>query len=658
MRKACWWIPLLVVAGCGGSPSPAAQPTAVVAEPAPPAASSEPAQEQPPAAEAVDEGRGYSARALFENVSAFGSSFSADESKVLLTSDESGVFNVYEQPVAGGEPTRLTDSTTNAISGVAYFPADDRILFASDQGGNERVHVFVRELDGTTRDLTPGDEVKASFLGFAADDKSMFIATNERDPRFFDLYRYALDGDYARERLVENTYEWQLSAVSRDGRWVAFTKSVSNDDSDIYVLDRNKRRAKPRRVSVGKAPALEGVFTFTPDSKTLVYGTDGEGEFTQAVAYDLRRNKRRVLAKSEWDVSNVFYSKKGTYRVVTTNEDARTVVTVTETKTDKIVQLADLPAGDVTRVFFSPSDAKMALHLSSDRSPVNVHVVDLASGEHTQLTNTLNPAIDPAKLVDGEVVRFKSFDGLDIPSLLYRPQVASADSKVPAMLLIHGGPGGQSRLGYRALVQHLVSNGYAVFAVNNRGSSGYGKTFYHLDDRKHGDVDLKDCVWGKKYLQGLDWIDGERIGIMGGSYGGYMVLAALAFTPEEFAVGIDIFGVSNWLRTLASIPPWWASFRESLYAEIGDPDKEAERLRGNSPLFHADKITKPLLVVQGANDPRVLKVESDEIVEAVKKNGVPVEYVVFPDEGHGFRKRENRITASEAYLRFLDEHLR
>jgi dipeptidyl aminopeptidase/acylaminoacyl peptidase len=178
-----------------------------------------------------------------------------------------------------------------------------------------------------------------------------------------------------------------------------------------------------------------------------------------------------------------------------------------------------------------------------------------------------------------------------------------------------------------------------------------------MDDKKHGDVDLKDCVWGRKYLESLDWVDAKRIGIIGGSYGGFMVVAALAFTPEAFDVGIDIFGVTNWLRTLKNIPPWWESFRKSLYAEMGDPAKEEERLRAISPLFHAKNIVRPLLVIQGANDPRVLKAESDEIVAAAKKNGVPVEYVVFPDEGHGFLKKENRIKASESYLQFLKKHL-
>lgn len=205
--------------------------------------------------------------------------------------------------------------------------------------------------------------------------------------------------------------------------------------------------------------------------------------------------------------------------------------------------------------------------------------------------------------------------------------------------------------------QHLINHGYAVFAVNNRGSSGYGKTFFHLDDKNHGENDLQDIIYGKNYLQSLDWIDADKIGIMGGSYGGYMTAAALAFEPEEFKVGIDIFGVTNWVRTLNSIPPWWESFKKALYDEMGDPATDAERHRAISPLFHAQNITKPLMVIQGANDPRVLKIESDELVEKVKQNGVPVEYVVFDDEGHGFSKKTNRITASEAYVDFLNTYL-
>jgi dipeptidyl aminopeptidase/acylaminoacyl peptidase len=206
-------------------------------------------------------------------------------------------------------------------------------------------------------------------------------------------------------------------------------------------------------------------------------------------------------------------------------------------------------------------------------------------------------------------------------------------------------------------VQYLVNHGYAVYSINNRGSSGYGKTFFKMDDRKHGEGDLDDCVASKKMLAETGWVDAGRIGILGGSYGGYMVLAALAFRPQEFAVGVDIFGVSNWVRTLESIPSWWEAQRQALYLEMGDPATDGEYLRRISPLFHARGIHRPLLVLQGKNDPRVLQVESDEIVAAVKANGVPVEYIVFPDEGHGFRNKKNQLAGYKAILDFCDKHL-
>jgi dipeptidyl aminopeptidase/acylaminoacyl peptidase len=247
---------------------------------------------------------------------------------------------------------------------------------------------------------------------------------------------------------------------------------------------------------------------------------------------------------------------------------------------------------------------------------------------------------------------------MEIPSILYKPQQADAGHKAPAIVLVHGGPGGQTRTSYSALSQFLANHGYVVLGVNNRGSSGYGKTFYAADDLKHGREPLWDCVEAKKYLAALGYVDERKIGIMGGSYGGYMVLAALAFKPEEFAVGVDLFGVSNWLRTLESIPPYWESIRKGLYKEMGDPATDKENLRAISPLFHTDQIRKPLIVLQGKNDPRVIKPESDEIVEAVKKNNGIVEYVVFDNEGHGFTKKANEIRGYKAVLDFLDKYLK
>jgi len=347
------------------------------------------------------------------------------------------------------------------------------------------------------------------------------------------------------------------------------------------------------------------------------------------------------------------------YKVIAVNADGKNELKIVSNETGKEVSFPDIPDGDVTAVSISPNEELMRLTVGSSKATSNIYAYNFDSKEIKKLINTLNPEINPDDLVSAEVVRFKSFDDLEIPAIWYKPLNASSDNKVPALIWVHGGPGGQTRVGYFALIQFLVNHGYAILAVNNRGSSGYGKSFYKMDDLNHGEKDLADCIYGKKYLQTLDYIDSEKIGIIGGSYGGYMTMAAMTFHPDEFKAGVDIFGVTNWLRTLKSIPPYWESFREALYKELGNPfSSDSVRLYNISPLFHAAKIKNPVMVLQGANDPRVLKVESDEIVEAMKKNNVPVEYVVFPDEGHGFVKKENEIKGYGAIVTFLDKYLK
>ncbi len=598
----------------------------------------------------------YDATTFFETTAITGASFSHDEERILISTDATGVFNAFSQPFDGGGPQQLTRSESDSVFAVSWFPYDDRFLYTADQGGNELNHLYVRENDGAVRDLTPGDRLKAMFRGWSGDRKSFWVLTNERDPRYFDLYRYQVDG-YERELVMKNDGGWMPGSVSRDGRWVSLDKPRTNADSDIYIWDAQAPDKAPIHITGHDGNARHFSVTFSPDSTRFYYATDSRGEFQQVWAYDLGTQEHLAAVEADWDVVFFSLSETGRYRVTGINQDARTVVAILDTETGEELQVPDLPPGDVSRVVFSRSESRMAFYLSSDSSPPNLHVLLLDDLRARRLTSSLNQAISPEHLVDSEVVRYPSFDGLEIPSLLYKPKTASEASPAPALVWVHGGPGGQNRKGYSPTIQHLVNHGFAVLAVNNRGSSGYGKTFYHLDDRRHGDVDLKDCVWARRFLSSLDWVDSSKVGIIGGSYGGYMVAAALAFEPEAFDIGINIFGVTNWLRTLRSIPPWWEAQKESLYAEMGDPATDEQRLRAMSPLFHAGNIVKPLLVVQGANDPRVLQVESDELVEAVRKTGVPVEYVLFPDEGHGFRKKANRVAASDAYVEFLDLHL-
>tara|TARA_R110002167_G_scaffold6962_10_gene32862 strand:+ start:1470 stop:3380 length:1911 start_codon:yes stop_codon:yes gene_type:complete len=619
-----------------------------------------PAQAQPAAVTARATSQTYSAAQFYETTSygmasPAGLAFSPDGRTLLISSDASGVFNAYALPIDGGTAVPLSSSTGSATFAESYFPRDGRVLLTADGGGDELTHVFVRELDGSVRDLTPGDAVKADLMGFSADGTTFWVTSNARDPEVFDLLAY--DASTYESRLILENPGMIISAVSPDGRWVALSKPVTSADSDIYLADLQSG-GEPVLITPHTGNVAYDSFDFKRDSKSLIIASNESGEWTQAWTYDLATGERTPLIQADWDVSYVSYSPSGRYRVSALNADASTELTILDTTTGRPFRLTGMPDGDVGSVRFNADETRMAFTVASDTSPSDVFVADLTTGQTRRLTHALNPAINEADLVEATIIRYTGEGGVQVPGVLYRPHGADAAHPVPAIVLVHGGPGGQSRRGYSAMIQHLVNNGYAVLAANNRGSSGYGKTFFHLDDKAHGEADLRDIVAGGQWLRDQDWVADDQVAVMGGSYGGYMTAAALAFHPDAFEAGINIFGVTNWVRTLQSIPAWWGAERDALFDEMGDPATDAERHRAISPLFHTENIRRPMLVVQGANDPRVLQVESDELVAAVRAHGVPVEYVLFPDEGHGFRRRDNRITAQEAYLTFLNRYVR
>ena len=597
----------------------------------------------------------YTIEQFMATTSISGASFSNDEKNILFTSNESGIFNAYTMPVGGGKPVPLTKSATDSVYAIGYFRNDDRVLFTRDQGGNEQNHVYVRELDGSEKDLTPGEKLTARFAGWEEDGNAFYVQSNERNPKFFDIYRYDAK-TYARTLVYQNESGMFPGEISRDGKWLALEKINTTSDADIYLYNFASKELK--HITPHKGSAKFSAESFDPASKKLFFSSNESGEFTTLSTYDLATGAVTVRDKADWDIVGTGFSRDGRFRTIVINEDGSTVLRIVDAATDKPLILPKVPGGEMRGAVFSKSSKLLAFYVNGDRSPNNLFVYDFGTKQVKQLTQSLNKEIDPTDLVEAEVVRFKSFDGTVVPSIFYKPKGASAANKVPAVVYVHGGPGGQTRRGYSAQIQYLVNNGYAVLGINNRGSSGYGKTFFMADDRKHGREPLWDCVEAKTYLASLGYIDHERIGIMGGSYGGYMTLAAMAFRPEAFKVGIDIFGVSNWIRTLESIPPYWEAQRTALYGEIGDPVKDKEFLTATSPLFHAANIVKPLMVIQGKNDPRVIKPESDEIVEAVKKNNVPVDYVVFDDEGHGFSKKKNQAVASAKMVEFLDKYLK
>lgn len=600
--------------------------------------------------------KSYTVAQFLKTVSVLPAGISHDNQSVLFTSDSNGVPNVYRVPFSGGDPVALTQSKDSTYA-ISWFPRDERFLYRRDSGGNELYHVYVGSPDGNQKDLTPGEKHRALFVGWSRDKQYFYVSTNERDPKFMDVYRYTTDG-YRRELIYRNPGGYELEGISPSGAWVVLSKAETTINNDLYLADVIGKSA-PKIFTKHEGNASYSLQDFSFDEKTVFYSSNEDQEFTNVRGYVIPQDASTVVASNPWDIVSYEFSESGKYRLMASNEDADTVLSVEDTATRTPVALnIDKSQGTLVGLQFSPDESRALLTMSSDRSPRNLVAYEFATGESRALTQTLNPEVDPEDLVESSIVRFKASDGLEIPGPLWIPHQASADTPAPALVYVHGGPGGQTRRGYNSTIQYLVNQGYVVFGINNRGSSGYGKTFFAADDQKHGKEPLQDCVDAKAYLASLPEVDKERIGIMGGSYGGYMTLAALAFHPDVFDVGVDIFGVANWLRTLQSIPSWWEAQRNALYAELGDPEKQEDMLREISPLFHTQKIKKPLLVIQGANDPRVLKVESDEIVEQVRKNGGVAEYVVFSDEGHGFSKKENQIKSLEAIGDFLNRYLK
>jgi dipeptidyl aminopeptidase/acylaminoacyl peptidase len=596
----------------------------------------------------------YTIEQFMDNEAVSGGSFARDNSSLLVSSNRSGIYNVYTIPTKGGEMTAITKSDSTSITAQSYFPNDNRMILNADGNGDEIDHLFVREIDGTIKDITPEKGAKANFYGWSEDDKYLYFGSNKRNPKYFDAYKMSID-DYTSEMIYKDDSGLSFSGMSDDENYFALSKSLNTNDNDLFLYNVTTKET----TKVNKNQSSNSSEAFSKDNSTFYYTTDDGSEFAYLMSYNLETQKKKKVLEKSWDILGAGFTSQGTYMVVYVNNDGKNAIDVLDAKTMQPIKLPDFGGKSITSVKFNDDESWMRMYVGGSNSPSDLYSYNLVTKEQHKLTNVLNDEINADHLVTAKVVRYKSFDGTIIPAIYYLPQQASTDNKVPAMVWVHGGPGGQTRQGFSSLIQYLVNHGYAVLAVNNRGSSGYGKTFYQMDDLNHGEKDLQDCVEGKNWLATQSEIDGDKIGIIGGSYGGYMTMAALTYTPEEFDVGVNLFGVTNWMRTLKSIPPYWESFRESLYLELGDPfSADSTRLKRISPLFHTDKVTKPLIVLQGAQDPRVLQVESDEIVAGVRKNGVPVEYVLFEDEGHGFVKKKNQIESYRRILKFLNKYLK
>ncbi len=598
----------------------------------------------------------YTANQLFNNKAIGGGAFNADESKVLVHANNTGIFNLYEINIADTAMNPLTHSTKESFFSVDYLPGTAKYLYTADQGGNENDHIYLQAPgDSVAKDVTPWPASTSSVYGWSDDKKSLFVTSNKRNQSYFDLWKMDTTS-WTATMFYQNDSGYNPGLVSHNERYVALTKSITTDKNELYLYDRNTKALK--KIS-NDSESTWNPTGFERNDSIFYYITNDGNEFSYVVKYNLNTGASAKYFSDDWDVNYMSISEKEKYHTIFINADGKNKVLLFDHATNKPVDFPEIKDADVKSVNISPTEKNMLLTVGSSRSPDNLYSYNFETKALKQLTQTLNSEVDANDLVSAEVIRFKSFDGKEIPAIYYKPLTASKDNKVPALLWIHGGPGGQSRIGFSNSIQHLVNQGYAVLAVNNRGSSGYGKTFYKMDNKDHSNGDLKDCIWAKKWLQQQNYIDSAKIGIEGGSYGGCMVLGALAFYPDEFKVGVDLFGVANWPRTLKSIPPYWESFRKALYEELGDPfTADSVRLKNISPLYNYEKIKKPLIVFQGMNDVRVLPVESEEIVAGVKKNNVPVEYITYADEGHGFAKKENQITTSNKTVEFLNKYLK
>jgi dipeptidyl aminopeptidase/acylaminoacyl peptidase len=596
----------------------------------------------------------YTIEQFMDNEAVSGGSFSYNNSKLLISSNRSGIYNVYTVPANGGSYSPITASDSTSYFAESFFPNDDRMLLSADGNGDEINHLFLRDTTGTITDLTPEKGAKSEFYGWAEDGKTFYFGSNKMNPKFFDLYEMDLT-NFSSKMIYQNNDGLNFSGISNDKNHIALVQSLNTNDSDLYIYNVKTRE----KTKINENQSGNAAQDFSNDSASLYYTTDNSAEFSYLMKYDLNTKEKTSVLQKQWDISGAEFTASGTYMVVYINNDGKNDIEVIDVKSNNPIDLPDFGEKSITSVGFSHDEKWMRMYVGGSNTPSDLYTYNFEKTEQHQITNVLNDDIHPEDLVTAKVIRYKSFDGVEIPAIYYLPHQATKDTKVPAMVWVHGGPGGQTRQGFNSFLQYMVNHGYAVLAVNNRGSSGYGKTFYQMDDLNHGEKDLQDCVEGKNWLATQPEIDGDKIGIIGGSYGGYMTMAALTYTPEEFDVGVNLFGVTNWIRTLKSIPPYWESMRKSLYLELGDPfTADSVRLKRISPLFHTDKVTKPLIVLQGSQDPRVLQVESDEIVAGVRKNGVPVEYVLFEDEGHGFVKKENQIEAYSRVVQFLDKYLK
>ena len=587
-----------------------------------------------------------------------GLAFTHDGEHVLFVSNLSGQFNLWRVPAEGGWPDQLSAFTDDTVRLMGVSSRDGTVAFCADHDGDEFHQIYLLEPGGGWPEkITDAPDVQHYVGGdcFSPDGTKLAFAANARTPTDMEVWIRDLDTGEIQSLFGEGKYSFP-AGWSPDGTKLVALDFRNNSDSTLHLID----------LESGEAPEVtpheeDGLYLPGPwaaDGSGFYLLSDESREFRGLAFYDVNTGSWDWVETPEADIEEVGISRDGRVLAWLVNENGWDMLKVRDLQTGRDLPDPDLPRGARPHltgfqppVAVSADGARVAVILSGPRRPGEVWVVDTESGESHAVTESRIGGLREEDLVDVDLISYPSFDGRQIPAWLYRPE---AESKVPVVLAIHGGPEAQERALYNPLYQYLLSRGIAVMATNIRGSTGYGKSYQRLIQRDWGGGDLKDWDHAVRWLHEQDWVDPDRIGVWGGSYGGFAVLTCVTRLPDYWAAAVDIFGPSNLISFAKAVPPTW---RRMMKRFVGDPEEDADLLRERSPMTYIENATTPMLVIQGAKDPRVVQAESDQLVDKLRSLGREVEYIVFDDEGHGFTKRQNELKAHGASAAWLKRHL-